>query len=299
MAAIRSEFRDPRLFQIATLACLLAYGAANLDFEIRASVTLAIIGTALGVQWLLATLCGRPEPELRSAMISTLSLCLLLRTTSPEIAALAAAAAIASKFALRIREKHIFNPTAFGLAVVLGAADDAWVSAGQWGTAPLAGLWIVGIGSLVIRRAQRSDITWAFLGCYLVLLFSRSWWLGDPIEIATHHISSGAFLVFAFFMVSDPRTSPDARAGRVLFACLVAATALVLRFEFYWTNALLWALLACAPLVPLLDRWLPADRHQWVSVHGSDRSESRTNGGIRHETTDDLGVVRPGLGAAV
>lgn len=298
MAEIRSQLRDPRLFQLATLTCLLVYGAANLDFEIRPTVVLAIMATALGVEWVLAALYQRPRIELRSALISTLSLCLLLRTTSPEVAAVAAAAAIASKFVLRVRNKHVFNPTAFGLAVVLAAVDNAWVSAGQWGAAPLAGLWIVGFGSLVIRRAHRSDVTWAFLGCYLVLLFGRSWWLGDPIAIATQHVSSGAFLVFAFFMISDPRTTPDARAGRVLFAGLVAATALVLRFEFYQTNALLWSLLACAPLVPLLDRWLPADRYQWTSGHHTIETDSRTDGGTRNETTDDMGAVLPVLGAA-
>lgn len=284
---------------MATLTGLLVYGATNLDFEIRPLVVVAIIATALGVQWVLATLCGRPDLELRSALISTLSLCLLLRTTSPQVAAIAAAAAIASKFALRIRNKHVFNPTAFGLVVVLAAADNAWISAGQWGTAPIAGLWIAGFGSLVLRRAHRSDITWAFLGCYLVLLFGRSWWLGDPAAIAMQHVSSGAFLVFAFFMISDPRTTPDARAGQILFAGIVASTALVLRFEFYQTNALLWSLMACAPLVPLLDRWLTADRYQWASGHHTPRADSYTDGGTCNEPTDDGGMVHPGLGAAV
>jgi Na+-transporting NADH:ubiquinone oxidoreductase subunit NqrB len=298
MAVIRSQLRDPRLFQIATLTCLLVYGIADLDFEIRPRVVLAIIATALGVQFVLTVLCRRPGLELRSALVSTLSLCLLLRTTSEEVAAAAAAAAIASKFVLRIRTKHVFNPTALGLAAVLATADNAWVSAGQWGTAPLAGLWIAGFGSLVIRRAHRSDITWAFLACYLVLLFGRSWWLGDPIAIGLHHISSGAFLIFAFFMISDPRTTPDTRAGRILFAGIVAATALTLRFGFYQTNALLWSLLACAPLVPLLDRWLPAERYQWPSGQPTPRNDSRIDGGTRDETTDDMGAVLPGLSAA-
>jgi len=296
-ATIRSSLRDPRLFQIATLTCLLVYGAARLDFEVRPLVVLTILATALGAQLVLAGVFRRSTVELRSALISTLSLCLLLRTTTPGVAAFAAAAAIASKFTLRIHNKHLFNPTAFGLAVVLATADNAWISAGQWGTAPLAGLWIAGIGSLVIRRAHRSDITWAFLGSYLVLLFGRSWWLGDPIAIGMHHISSGAFLIFAFFMISDPRTTPDARAGRILFAAAVAATAFTLRFGFYQTNALLWSLLACAPMVPLLDRWLPADRYQWISAQLADQPDP-TDGETHDETNEELGAVLPGLGAA-
>jgi hypothetical protein len=73
MASVRSQLQDPRLFQIATLSCLLAYGAARLDFEIRAWVVLAIIVTALGVEWVLAALSRSKSFELRSALISTLS----------------------------------------------------------------------------------------------------------------------------------------------------------------------------------------------------------------------------------
>ena len=73
MAPMRQHLRDPRLYQIATLACLLVYGTANLDFEIRPWVVIAIVTTALVIQWGLAAFCGRPKLELRSALISTLA----------------------------------------------------------------------------------------------------------------------------------------------------------------------------------------------------------------------------------
>jgi len=285
---------DPRWFQIATLAGLLGYGIAAFDFEIHPSVAAAIVAVALSVQALADRLSGR-RIELRSALISTLSLCLLLRTASVPIAALAAASAIGSKYALRIAGKHVFNPTAFGIAVVLATTDGAWVSAGQWGTAPLAGLAFAGFGSLVIHRARASDITWAFVATYAGLLLLRSSWLGDPLPIPFHQLSSGAWLIFAFFMVSDPRTAPDARRGRVLYAIIVAVTALVLRFAFYQTNALLWSLVSCAPLVPWIDRLWPADRYEWSRVDR--RSPNRTDRGeTRDASTDDLGAVLPGLG---
>ena len=85
-------------------------------------------------------------------------------------------------------------------------------------------LWflMVCLGGLVVMRAARSDVTLAFLGAYLALVFGRSLWLGEPMAIPLHRLQNGALLLFAFFMISDPRTTPDSRLGRILFATLVA-----------------------------------------------------------------------------
>ena len=290
---ISEALRDPRYFQIAVLGFLIAYGALGLDFEIRPVVALGAVFSALVSQFAFARLWRLPGFDPRSALISALSLCLLLRTTSISTALLAGFLAIGSKFLLRFRGKHCFNPTAFALVGVLLLSDDAWVSAGQWGATPLLGLAVAGFGSLVLWRARRSDVTWAFLGSYAVLLFGRAFWLGDPLVIPLHVMKSGAFLIFAFFMISDPRTTPDSRAGRILFAALVAAGALVIRFEFYQTNALIWSLVGCALLVPLIDRLLPGGRYEW-----GDFPRKQHHGGKTNVEKDDLGALLPGLGAA-
>ena len=88
-------------------------------------------------------------------------------------------------------------------------------------------------------------------------------WLGDPLDIPLHRLSSGALVLFAFFMISDPRTTPDSRAGRIVFAILVAAGAYVVQFRLFQTNPLLWSLAACSLVVPLIDRLLPGRRYDW------------------------------------
>jgi Na+-transporting NADH:ubiquinone oxidoreductase subunit NqrB len=286
-------FRDPRYFQIAVLGSLLAYGAVGLDFEIRPTIAVGVALSALVSQFVFSRLWKLPRFDPRSALISALSLCLLLRTASISTALIAGFLAIGSKFLLRCEGKHFFNPTAFALVGVLLLTDDAWVSAGQWGAAPLLGLAVAGLGSLVLWRARRSDVTWAFLGSYAVLLFGRALWLGDPLTIPLHAMESGAFLIFAFFMISDPRTTPNSRAGRILFAALVAAGALVIRFEFYHTNALIWSLVGCALLVPLIDRFLPGGRYEWGGF-----PRMQHHGGKTDVEKDDLGALLPGLGAA-
>jgi len=263
MNGSRLWLQDPRLYQILVLACLLVYGVVRLDFEISAGRALLLLGTALLTQLACTRLWRLPAFDPRSALISGLSLCLLLRTSSAALAVLAAAVTIASKFALRVRGKHVFNPTNFGIAALMLATGRVWVSPGQWGSAAFLGFLVACLGGLVVNRAARSDVTYAFLAFYLAILFGRALWLGQPMAIPLHQLASGAFLIFTFFMISDPKTTPDTRAGRVLFALLVALGAGCVHFVLYRPNGLILSLAFLSPLVPLLDRLLPGARYAW------------------------------------
>lgn len=258
--------RDPRYFQIAVLSGLLLYGLFVLDFEVTLGRALTILAAALGCQALISRCAGIPFDP-RSPLISALSLCLLLRTGSWITAVLVAAITIGSKFVLRSRGKHLFNPTNFGLVVAMACSPwlpgGAWVSPGQWGQGIWLAFLLAGLGSLVVRRAERSDVTWAFLGFHLAIVFGRAAWLGDPWSIPLHGLQSGALLIFAFFMISDPRTTPDSRTGRIVFAGLVAAGGAWVSFGLFRPQGLLWSLAVAALLVPLLDRLFPARRYHW------------------------------------
>src|SRR5689334_3757099 len=254
---------DPRLYQIGTLACLLVYGMAQLEFDIAPSRAALLLVTALAAQWVGDRLAGNRAAFLstsRSALISGLSLCLLLRTSSPLIAAAAAIVAIGSKFLIRVNGKHIFNPTNGGIVAMLLLTGDVWVSPGQWGATALFAFLLACVGSMVVNRAARMDVTFAFLIAYCALLFGRSLYLGEPLAIPVHRLESGALLLFAFFMISDPKTTPNAAAARMLFGAAVAVGAWYVQFRLFRTNGALWSLAVCSPLVPILDRLLPGRR---------------------------------------
>src|SRR5262245_30086657 len=272
---IRAPLRwDPRLYQIATLAGLLGYGMWWLDLEVRPGTAIAIIASALATQLACTRLTGRPGFDPRSALISGLSLCLLLRTGSPALAVLAAAIAIASKFTLRVRDKHVFNPTNFALVVMMLATGSVWVSPGQCGSGAVFAFLLASAGGLVVNRAARADVTWSFLACYAGLLIGRSLWLGEPLAIPLHRLENGALVLFSFFMISDPKTTPDSRTGRVLFAGLVALGAYIVQFWLFRTNGLLWSLAVCSLAVPLIDLLLPGPRHQWKPIETSPRERN-------------------------
>ncbi|MEM8994159.1 MAG: RnfABCDGE type electron transport complex subunit D [Acidobacteriota bacterium] len=255
--------RDPRRWQILALTGFLTYGVTRLDFDVAATTALAIVGAALLTQWVGTRAAGLPRFEAQSALISSLSLCLLLRVASPVDAAVVAVITVASKFLVRNRGKHVFNPTNFGLVVGLLFLDGVWVSPGQWGTAAVAGFFFACLGVFVVHRSRRSDVTWAFLAAWAALLAARAAWLGDPWTIPWHQLQNGALLLFAFFMISDPKTTPNSRAGRVLWAVLIALVAGYWQFVLHRPNGLLFALVLSAPAVPLIDLWLPGERYAW------------------------------------
>lgn len=269
--AAAAELRDPRLYQIASLAGLLAFGVARLDLDVsgvQAGVTLL---TVLLTQYAGTRLAGLPRFDPRSALISGLSLCLLLRTNYLALAVLTAVVAIGSKFVLRIRGKHVFNPTNVALVAMMLLTGQVWVSPGQWGSAAFFGFLMACAGGLVVNRASRSDVTYAFIGFYAAMVLGRSWWLGDPLVVPLHRLQNGALVLFTFFMISDPRTTPDSRAGRLLFAFLVAAGAWWVQFRLFRTNGLLWSLALWSLAVPVIDRLLPGGRYEWRPPLGERR----------------------------
>ena len=281
---------DPRVYQISVLSGLLVYGVTRLDFDIGVERIAFLLAIALLTQWTCTRLWALPHFDPRSALISALSLCLLLRTNRPELAMAAAAIAVASKFIVRIRGKHLFNPTNIALVALIGATGQVWVSPGQWGNAAFFGFLMACLGGLVVNRAARSDVTFAFIACYGALFFGRSLWVGEPLTIPLHRLESGALLLFTFFMISDPKTTPDSRAGRILFAALVALGAAYVQFKLFRTNGLLWSLACGSAVVPLIDWCLPGRRYEWASRPG------RTLMGGSDDTLDSVGGG-VGLGA--
>jgi enediyne biosynthesis protein E5 len=250
---------DARHGQIATLGTLLVYGMVRLGFDITLTQALVTIGFALAAQTVAEQVTGgRVTSGLKSALISSLSLCLLLRTDVLALAGLAAVVAVGSKFVVRIRGKHVFNPT-----------NGVWVSPGQWGSHTALAFLLASAGLLVVHRAARADITLAFIACWTALLVARSLSLHEPLTIPLHRLESGAFLLFSFFMISDPKTTPDTRAGRILFAALVALGAAYVQFKLFRTNGFVWALACASPFVPLLDRRLPGLAYSWTATPAS------------------------------
>lgn len=274
---------DARLFQIGFLASMLCLGVLLRDFPIGAgSIAVCLlscwVAQAVAIYWK-----GLPYSSLLSATISGISLCLLCRSNSLLLLGLAGVAAVGSKFLFQWRGKHFFNPTNFGIVLLFLLTDSVWVSPAQWGEEVLLIFWISIAGVTVVHSAWRYDVSLAFLAAFIGMLAARVTYLGQPWAVFWHQLNSGSLILFTFFMISDPRSTPDHRLGRILFGILVAASAYVLRFNFYNPQALLLALFFLSPLTILFDRLWKGSRFQWSNRigkwrwhHGTTLDGSRT-----------------------
>jgi hypothetical protein len=273
---------DPRYFQVIFQAFFLTYGMLFLSWTADwMHISLSIAGCLL-FNYLFESLKRKtllPLPGNNgwhmwgfSSLISAMSLCLLLKTGHWYTSLFAALLTVSSKYIFRINHKHIFNPSAFGIVATLILTNDAWLSPAQWGSNVVVFFAVITLGTIVVTRVQKLDVSLAFLFTFVGLLFWRQVLvLGWPLDHFLHSLSTGSLLLFTFFMISDPKTSPDHPLARIIWAVLIAAVAFYFA-AFKWKfNTLLWVLVAVAPLLPLLNSMFKALPFEWrrqkISFH--------------------------------
>ncbi|HAG85713.1 MAG TPA: Na+-transporting NADH:ubiquinone oxidoreductase, subunit NqrB [Cyanobacteria bacterium UBA12227] len=292
---------DPRNYQILFLSLFLILGIGTRDWTLRLHLILVVMLTCilaqvLGVFWgsiyqrklvnfgkepenfftqISANITQSPKAiSIKSAMITALSLSLLLRADHYSTMILAGAIAILSKFVFQVGGKHFFNPANFGIIAVLILTNDAWVSPGQWGDDGWYALLFAGTGGMVLKRVGRWDTTAAFLGVYTLLEAIRNVWLGWTWDVFGHRLMSGSLLLFALFMITDPRSIPNARISRLIWAGCIAILTFILRNYFFISTAVFWALFALAPLTVLLDFIWSSPRFSWNQASEQDSNKS-------------------------
>jgi len=282
-------FQDSRDYQILFLCSFLLLGIVTRDWTIQFQLVLVVLGGCLFVQAVMVRLVrsrwsfqgvdlnlaeastGMTTSQqwfdvtsLKSALITGLGLCLLLRANHFSTMLLAAGFAIASKFIFRVRGKHFFNPANFGIIAVLALTKDAWVSPGQWGTDWWYLALFLATGGLVLKKVGRWETSAVFLAVYTSLEALRNVWLGWDSEVLLHHLSSGSLLVFALFMLTDPRSIPNAVKSRIIWAMSIAILTFVLQYTLYLQTAMFWALFCLSPLTILLDSHYFFPRFTWL-----------------------------------
>jgi Na+-transporting NADH:ubiquinone oxidoreductase subunit NqrB len=262
---LRDILTDARHAQIAVLFTLIALGITVYDFNIPVWHVAGVLGAALATQAVCARLVC-VSFDWRSPLITAASLTLLLRTDQVAWSVLAGVIAIGSKFMFRLQGKHLFNPANFAIVLLALSASGVWISPGQWGAAGWFAVTLAALGLMVTGKAKRWDVSLMYLASFAAILIGRALWYGEPMAIPLHQLQSGALLIFAFFMISDPMTTPNARPARLIHAALTAAVGAFIVFDFYRADGVILALILTAPLVPILDRFFPAERAQWRST---------------------------------
>lgn len=256
---------DPRHYQILFQITFLVYGYTLLNWDVSLMKLNITLLTTMMVQGAWIHFKGLPWSGLKSSLISGLSLCLMFQANSIWTLVLAAALAIISKFIFRINGKHIFNPTNFGMLAAILITGDAWISPGQWGSEGMV-LFLVGItGLIVLLRVKRLETAFGFLLTFLTLSFFRHViYQGWPVDFFFHQLNAGSLLLFSFFMITDPMATPSSQKVRLIWSAITGALAFLIATKLFVHTAPIWALFFMSIIVPVLDKYFPGNKFQWI-----------------------------------
>lgn len=256
--------KDPRYFQIFYLGTFLMYGLSQLGWDVEVHTFIATLTTSVAVQLVLSYFTTKNYSSIKSALITGLGLCLLLKSGAIWVSVLASAIAIASKFIIRYRGKHVFNPANIGIIAAILITNQAWVSPGQWGSSVLFWFFVGAAGLMMILKVGRIDTSVAFLLSFGGLLFIRNViYLGWEPTVWVHQMSNGTLLLFAFFMITDPMTTPNDSKARIIWATLIGIGLFILSSFFYIQTSAIWVLFFISPFTLLFDKIFRGVKYEW------------------------------------
>lgn len=229
--------------------------AGHLSFGILESyqAVLTAIGTSVATELLLSrVVVGTWKKNFSSAYITGISVSILIRSTYLWPFAMAAAISIMSKYVLRFRGRHIWNPSNLGVSWMFFFAPFSVAGLSiQWGNnlVPMLVIWILGL--IIVYRAKRLQITITYVISFLFFSFLRSIILGSSFLTEAAPLTGPMYQLFIFFMITDPATTVKNPKGQMLVVFLVAAVEFVLRLnEFIY--APFYALCLVGPIAMVI-----------------------------------------------
>jgi Na+-transporting NADH:ubiquinone oxidoreductase subunit NqrB len=251
---------DNRYLAPGLITAILIVG--HLSFGILESYekTALAIAVSIVVELALGRIIYGAWPHLASAYITGISVGILIRSPAMWPYGLCSAISITSKYVLRVRGRHIWNPSNFGICAMLFLAGDKVASLSiQWGNNlwPMIVIWL--LGSIIVWRLRRFHITATYVAAFFLFAFLRSSMTGAPMQAEIAPITGPMYQLFIFFMITDPKTTVRSKAGQCIVAILVAMVETVLRLNEV-VYAPYYALFMVGPTALLIENQL--DRYK-------------------------------------
>jgi Na+-translocating ferredoxin:NAD+ oxidoreductase RnfD subunit len=247
---------DNRFLPPIFITLILLVGQVSYGMLESYQRTLLAIGTAVLAELILGKMFTGKWPHLASAYISGISVGILVRSPAFWPYVLCALLSITSKYVLRYKGRHLWNPSNFGISALLFLAGDAAASLSiQWGNFVLPMLVIWALGLTIVWRVRRYHITLTYVASFLGFAFLRAWMTGNPWQAEVAPLTGPEYQLFIFFMITDPKTTVRSVRGQCLVAFSIALVEMVLRLHQV-VYAPFYALFLVGPPALLLDMWL-------------------------------------------
>lgn len=251
---------DSRYLAPIFITCILLAGQLSFGMLESYPRTVLAIVTAIAAELIMGKLYFGKWPHPASSYISGISVGILLRSPAYWPYALCSLISITSKYVLRVKDRHIWNPSNFGISAMLLLAPATVASLSiQWGNnlLPMVVIWL--LGCIIVWRVRRLHITATYVISFLLFSLLRSYITHDPWLSEVSPITGPMYQLFIFFMITDPKTTVHSKRGQCTVAFLVAAVEMVLRL-FRSVYAPFYALFLVGPAANLIEEWYKTRR---------------------------------------
>jgi len=251
---------DNRYVPPLFITCILLVGHFAYGILESYERTALAIAAALVTELVLGRIFFGKWLNLSSAYISGISVGILLRSPAFWPFALCSVLSIMSKYVLRVKDRHLWNPSNFGICALLLLAPDAVTALSvQWGNFiwPMLVIWI--LGSIIIWRAKRFHISFTYVMSFFFFAFVRSLITGHSWWAEVAPITGPMYQLFVFFMITDPKTTVRSKTWQCVVVFFVAFVEMLLRLNQV-IYAPLYALFVVGPTAMLVELWLESRR---------------------------------------
>ncbi|HEY7908124.1 MAG TPA: RnfABCDGE type electron transport complex subunit D [Thermomicrobiales bacterium] len=234
-ASLKRFFRTPKGYLLLVLALLAVLASADGGMRRAIPALLGAVAAAMLVDLAIVRVWRGVWFFPSGALLSGLIVALILSRAEPwYVPAVTAAIAVTSKYVLRTRRGHIFNPAALALvaAYFLFASGQDWWGALATLPAPFI-VVLLATGIFIADRVNKLPMVLVFMGCY-VLIFTAFAFARDATQVAEvfRVPDINAALFFALFMLTDPPTSPTRYNDQIVYALIVALGSVIAYFTF-------------------------------------------------------------------
>jgi Na+-transporting NADH:ubiquinone oxidoreductase subunit NqrB len=224
--------------------------------------TLAAIFTALATEAILGRIVYGKIPHLASAYVSGISVGILVRAEDWWPFVICSALSIASKYALRVKDRHLWNPSNFGITamLILAAGTPAFHTLTiQFGNSlgPMVVIWL--LGSFIIWKLKRFHICATYVAAFTLFALLRTLNTGDRFVTEWAPITGPLYQLYTFFMITDPKTTVKSKKGQMIVGFCVAAMEHILRVQQN-IHAPYFALFIVGPLANAIEVYLDSKK---------------------------------------
>lgn len=251
LAWIDNRFWGPILITGILMAGHLSFGILE-GYDRTATA----IATAILAEAALGRLTYGRWPHLASAYITGISVGILVRSPFLWPYLLGSVISITSKYVLRLHGRHLWNPSNFGVSVMLALAPQTVsLLSVQWGNTlwPMAVIWL--LGAVIVWRVGRLHISGTYVASFLTFALVRSAVTGNPWLASVAPITGPMYQLFIFFMITDPKTTVQPRWAQCLVVTTVAFVETLLRMGEV-VYAPFYALCVVGPTALAIEQWL-------------------------------------------